>query len=73
MLTIALTRHSWWLLVVSVYVLFESLRGLATGSTILFFRTVTRREDGYLYWWAVRMGLIAGAVCLIISVMRLAS
>lgn len=73
MLSTELTRHNWAFLLVSVLLLLESMRGLYTGSTILIFRTVTRRHDGYLYWWAIGMGLIVGIAGLIISVTRMAS
>jgi hypothetical protein len=68
-----LTRHNWAYLVVSVFLLLEFMRGLRTGRTIWIYRTVTRRDDGYLYWWAIGIELIAGAAGLIISVTRMAS
>ena len=45
--------NNWIVLLAAVALLFNTVRGLTTGSAILFFRTVRRSEDGYLYWLAV--------------------
>lgn len=63
--------HNWILLLVGAYLLIEGLRGLATGSTLLFYRTVKRSEDGYLYWFAVGTGVIVGGACVVHSFLML--
>lgn len=73
MLAARLTRDNWVVLLLGVYLLFESLRDLGTGSAVLFFRTVKRSEDGYLYWWAIGMELTLGVAGLVLFVTRMVS
>jgi len=55
-----LTRRDWICLFGGPYLIFESIRGLKTGSATLFYRTVTRSEEGYLYWFALTLCALAG-------------
>lgn len=63
-----LTGNHWFLLLAGAFCLFYVWRGFVTGSTLLVYRTVTRSEDGYLYWWAIAMKAAAGAACVLGSV-----
>lgn len=57
--------RDWILLLVAAGLLYNAVEGMVTGSAILFFRTVKRPEDGYLYWWAVLMSSILGVAALV--------
>lgn len=58
--------REWILLLGAAVLLFDAVKGLATGSAILFYRTVKRSEDGYLFWWAVVMSVILGTASLVL-------
>ena len=58
--------RNWIVLLAAVALLIEALRGLVTGSTILFYRTVTRSEDGFLYWTAIWSGVVVGIAALLV-------
>ena len=60
MLTTGITRRNWVLLLMGVFLVLASIRGLSTGTVTLFVRDVTRAKDGYLYWFAISMGLVCG-------------
>jgi len=70
-LAVGITREGWTLLLISVFLLLMTLRGIGTGTATLFFRDVTRSEDGYLYWIAIGMGLVVGTACLVSFIVTL--
>lgn len=55
-------ENNWIVLLASAALLFNSVRGLmtGTGSVILFYRAVTRSKDGYLYWSTVWGSAVLG-------------
>ena len=63
-LTTGITRSNWVLLLIGVFLVLASIRGLSTGNVTLFVRDVTRAKDGYLYWFAISMGLVCGVASL---------
>lgn len=56
----SLTGHDWVFWLSAAVLVFNGVWGLRTGSTSLIHRTVTRTEDGYLYWFSVLTSLIVG-------------
>ena len=52
-------NNNWILLLAAAALLFNAIMGVASGRAILFYRTVNRSEDGFLYWLAV---LASGAL-----------
>ena len=56
----SVSGRDWIVLLAVAALLFNALRGLATGSAILFYRTVNRSEDGFLYWSAVWGSAVLG-------------
>ncbi len=65
MAAISANRNDWTVLFVAAFVLCYALRSLATGSTILIYRTVKRSEDGLLYWIGVLMALTASIAVIV--------
>ncbi len=61
--------RDWIVLLAAAALLFNAIRGLATGSAILFYRTVTRSEDGFLYWSAVLGSAILGVAAALVIVL----
>lgn len=68
---IAAERHSWIIVLAGVLLLAEASRGLATGSTILNNRKVTRSEDPSLYWFSIGMGMALGVSALVFFGLKL--
>jgi uncharacterized membrane protein YfbV (UPF0208 family) len=59
--------RDWMFLIASVFLLLSALNGLKTGSMYLLRgRTVTRSEDGSLYWFAIWSSMLFGAGGLLI-------
>lgn len=67
MVPINASHHDGAILCGAVFLLCDVLWSLATGSALLFHRTVKRSEDGLQYWTGVLMTL-AGGIALIIVV-----
>lgn len=60
------TWRDWIILLAAAYLLFSAMQGLATGKTTLFYRTVARSEDGYLFWFAVVIPAVLGIAAVLI-------
>jgi hypothetical protein len=61
----------WIFLLAGLFLLIEAVRGLITGSTILFYRTVTRSGDGCLYWVSIGAGAVLGVAGLLVFSLKL--
>ena len=67
----SITRTNWFLLLLGIFLLAETIRGIGTGNAILSVRTVTRSKNEYLYWFAISVGLILGIGSLVLFVITL--
>lgn len=52
--------RNWIVLFAAGALLFNAANGVATGSAIMFYRTVRRSEDPGLYWFAVVLSVVLG-------------
>lgn len=55
-----LTKSDWIMPLLGAFLLFEAARGLRSGSTIFFYRTVNRSEDGILFWASLSLSAVLG-------------
>jgi len=62
---------SWIILLAAGALIFATLRGVATGSALLFYRTYKRADNPVLYWFAITLSGVLGIGCLIIAVSAL--
>ena len=61
----------WIILLAAGVLIFATLRGVATGSAMLFYRTYRRAENPSLYWLAMTLSGGLGIGCLIIAISAL--
>lgn len=60
----SITRSNWFLLLLGIFLLGVTIRGIATGSAILSVSTLTRSNNRYQYWFAISVSLILGIASL---------
>jgi hypothetical protein len=60
-----LANNDWVVLLAAAALLFNAVRGVLKGRAILFYRTVDRHEDGFLYWTAVLGSAVLGVAAVL--------